>query len=169
MYNIIAAVDEDNLIGCDNKLAYHIPDDLRHFRRVTMSVKDPQKINAIVMGRKTWESLPGPLPGRMNCVISKTLKPSNVHHYDSFEDCIISLSNLTIIDKIFVIGGSQLYKTALDYDNVDKIYLTKIHRTTECACNPVYFPSIPDSYKVVKSTEHDYFSFEILLKDTKSI
>ena len=165
MYNIIAAVDEDNLIGCNNKLAYYIPDDLRRFRRLTMSVSDPYKLNAIVMGRKTWESLPGPLPGRMNCVISNTINPSNAHHFVSFEDCINSLSNLTIIDKIFIIGGSQIYRTALDYDKVDKIYLTKIHKRAECTCEPVYFPPIPESYKVVKSNEYSYFTFQILLKD----
>jgi len=116
MISIIAAMGQNNGIGKNNKLLWHIPGDLKHFKEITSG-------NIVVMGRKTYESIGRPLPNRTNIIITKNNK-------FKAEDCLIKNSFNEVLEEaksykdkeIFIIGGGQIYKQALPH--TDKLYLT---------------------------------------------
>lgn len=115
--SIIAAMaDDQRVIGVSNTLPWHLPEDLKHFRKMTTS-------HPILMGRKTFESIGRPLPKRLNIVITRNLdyqaKGCVIKH--TLEDAIDHCSNS---DEIFIIGGAELYKQALPL--ADRMYLTEI-------------------------------------------
>ena len=120
--NLIVAVDRNWGIGCGNKLLARIPEDMAFFRETTMN-------KTVVMGRKTFESLPnGALPNRTNIVLTRnknfTAENVIVHtDLDSFFEWL-KLYEVVKSDDIFVIGGEQIYKQALKYCN--RAYITKI-------------------------------------------
>lgn len=114
---LIAAVAPGGVIGFENKMPWHLPRDLRYFKRVTLGYP-------IVMGRKTFESLKcKALPGRRNIVVTKNerYKASNCEVVHSLKEAIQICGR---VKQIFIIGGGQLYKAALPF--ADSIYLTKI-------------------------------------------
>ena len=129
--SIIVVVDEQNAIGKKGDLLCHLPNDLKHFKRIT-------EHHTIVMGRKTFESLPkGALPNRQNIVLTND---RNAH----FVNCIICHSLAEVWEKcenkseVFFVGGGEIYKMILD--KADKLYLTRIHHTFENA--DTFFPEI---------------------------
>ena len=129
--SIIVAVGENNEIGYRNNLLWRLPADLKRFRELTTG-------HAVVMGRKTFESLPnGPLPNRTNIVISRN--PSFMHAncliFSSLNEALIKLS---VEKEVYIIGGSQLYRQSLPF--VDKLYLTRVH--AEFPEADVFFPEI---------------------------
>ena len=116
---VIAAVARNGAIGKDNALLWHEPDDLKHFRRVTMGCP-------VIMGRKTWDSLPArfrPLPGRRNVVITRdpAWRTAGVEAADSLDAALALLGGAP---KAFVIGGAQTYALALPH--ADELVLTEI-------------------------------------------
>lgn len=132
MISISVAVAKNNVIGKDNKLLWHISEDLKRFKRITSNKK-------MVMGRKTFESLPGVLPNREHIVITRDQnfkvdsdKVSIVHDLNSLLEKYSKCE-----DEIFVIGGAEIYKQLLPY--TQKIYLTKVDETFE---GDTYFPEI---------------------------
>jgi len=136
--NIIVACDETNGIGKDNKIPWNCSEDLKRFKKITSGDK-----NAVVMGRLTWESMnKKPLPNRLNIIISKTLDETNTSTiiYPNLYDAINYLNTNEEIEKVFIIGGSNLYKEALDFYKIDNIYLTRIRGKYDCT---VFFPLIP--------------------------
>jgi dihydrofolate reductase len=103
---IIAAVTSDAAIGIGGDMLYHISDDLRRFKRITMG-------HPIIMGRKTFQSLPGgALPGRRNIVISRNhdFKPENCEVFDSLDAAIVACEDS---DEVMIIGGGEIYRLAL--------------------------------------------------------
>lgn len=141
MIAIIACVDADNGIGRDGGIPWHLSPDLKRFRRLTQGA-------AIIMGRRTWESIGGkPLPNRTAIVVSSSLTSS--------EGCIV-VSSMTeaidaatrINDSVFVIGGSRIYEEALSF--ADTIYLTKIVGTYKC---DVFFPEIDESEYAIETSD----------------
>ena len=131
----IAAMSQNLVIGKDNKLLWHIPDDFRHFKETTMG-------KPVIMGRKTYESIGKPLPGRTNIVI--TSKPDQVAGdvitVASIDDAISKAQEIateTMVDEIFIIGGGQIYEAAMP--KTDRIYLTVIHQDFE---GDTLFPKI---------------------------
>lgn len=119
MLSIIVAVAENNVIGGDNKLLWHIPDDLKRFKQITSG-------NTIVMGRKTFESLPGVLPNRKHIIITRdknyTVDNSSVEVIHNIDDIINNFKNSPV--ELFIIGGGEIYNQFIN--SVDKIYLTKV-------------------------------------------
>jgi dihydrofolate reductase len=119
MISIIVAFDNRRAIGKDNKMPWHISADLKHFKAITMG-------HPIVMGRKTYESLPvKPLPGRKNIVLSR--KQTNgdnneIQWLHSLDEFLQLAQNKE--DEFFVIGGGEIYKALLPY--ADKLYITRI-------------------------------------------
>ncbi|NCO71370.1 MULTISPECIES: type 3 dihydrofolate reductase [Shewanella] len=113
---MIAAMANNRVIGKDNKMPWHLPEDLRHFKAMTLS-------KPVVMGRKTFESIGRPLPGRHNIVISRNsqLSIDGVTCVQSFDDAVAAAGNC---DEIVVIGGGQLYQQLLP--KADILYLTLI-------------------------------------------
>lgn len=133
--NIIAAADLNNAIGFNGELLYHISDDLERFKRLTLN-------NIVIMGRKTFESLPnGVLPNRLNIIVSSNRDykvPGGEVCSDMLEALLYAKS---IGEDVFVIGGGSIYKQAiLCLRPGDKIYLTRI--LTQAPSADTYFPKI---------------------------
>ncbi|MFA7290807.1 MAG: dihydrofolate reductase [Rhodocyclaceae bacterium] len=114
--SLIAAMANQRVIGRDNTLPWRLPEDLQHFKRTTLG-------KPVIMGRKTWESLGRPLPGRRNIVVSRNAdyQPVGGERVGSLEAAIAATAD---VDEAFVIGGAELYRQALPL--VQRIYLTEI-------------------------------------------
>ena len=128
MISIIAAVAKNNAIGFQNKLIYWLPNDLKRFKALTTG-------NTIIMGRKTFESLPkGALPNRRNVVISRNSEyvAEGAEVYASIDAALAACNG----DEIFILGGEQLYKAMLD--KADRLCLTEIDDEPENA--DAFFP-----------------------------
>lgn len=119
--SIIAAMARNHVIGIENRLPWRLPEDLRHFKALTTG-------HHILMGRKTYESLGKPLPGRTSVVISRSegLQLPGCIVVNSIEEAVGACDG---DDEIFFIGGAELYRQALNY--ADRIYLTEIRADFE--------------------------------------
>lgn len=144
MISISVAVANNNVIGKDNKLLWHISEDLKRFKSITSNKK-------MIMGRKTFESLPGILPNREHIVVTRDV----TFKVDSDKVTLVHDLNLLLKDyskcedEIFVIGGAEIYKQLLPY--TQKIYLTKIDETFD---GDTYFPEINyDEFKAEYTSE----------------
>ena len=125
---IIAAVGKNNELGKDNRLIWHLPGDMRFFKEKTIGKN-------IVMGRKTFESLPNMLPNRRHIVITRgNIDNPEVLVYHSIDDF---LNNYNFNEETFVIGGASIYSSLIDY--VNSMYLTEINDVYPSA--DVYFPN----------------------------
>jgi len=138
--NIIAAIGKNNELGKDNKLIWKLPKDLRFFKEMTLD-------KTIIMGRKTFESLPNKLPRRNNVVISSRNLDEycDVICYHDLLDALIAYSN----EDVFVIGGQSIYEQALDF--TDTMYLTEVNEEDYCA--DCYFPNFDKQEWNVKELE----------------
>ncbi|ESR48282.1 hypothetical protein CICLE_v10002350mg [Citrus x clementina] len=142
-YQVVVAATRNMGIGKDGKLPWNLPSDLKFFKQLTMSTSDPGKRNAVVMGRKTWESIPPlyrPLPGRLNVVLTRS-GGFNIASLENVEICgsiHLALELLaeppycSSIEKVFVIGGGQILREALNAPECDAIHITKIETSIEC-------------------------------------
>ena len=133
MLSLIAAIARNRVIGKDNQLLWHLPEDMKHFRDITRG-------HPVIMGRKTWESLPEkfrPLPGRHNIVISR-----NVAYQAAGATCVTSLESAIQAagndSEAFVIGGAEIYRQALPM--AQRLYLTEIARDYN---GDAHFPELP--------------------------
>ena len=133
MFNIITAFTKDSRgIGYKNGLPWKFnKEDMNSFKQITTTTKDPTKINCVIMGRKTWDSLPiKPLPNRLNLIISSTinntifsgLQDRSHNVYRSLDRALTICRNNPNIESVFVIGGQQLYEEAIKSVFLDKIY-----------------------------------------------
>ncbi|MCF6167219.1 dihydrofolate reductase [Lutibacter sp.] len=142
MITIIAAVAENNALGKDNKLIWHLPADLKRFKKVTAN-------HHVIMGRKTFESLGKPLPNRTNIIVT---------HNTNFsaENCIVvnslqqALKAVKNDENPFILGGAEIYKQAIEI--ADKLDITFVHHKFEA---DVFFPEIDKS--VWKETRREHF------------
>ena len=156
--NIIAALDLNRGIGFDGQMPWHIKEELRHFKTVT-TFSQPGQLNAMIMGRKTWESLPEkvrPLPDRFNIVISRQAYPlpEGVHLAHSFEEALSVLSQETKaqpIDQIFVMGGGQLYQETIYHPAITALYITQIKQVYPC---DTWFPDYQDRFRLESESEN---------------
>lgn len=152
-FSIIVAVDQEGGIGRGGTIPWHLSGDLRRFKKLTTVTHVPGRKNAVMMGRKTWESLPPvqrPLPQRMNVVLSRQHDlslPEGVFGFKSFETAWYQLTQgdlTSLVENIFVIGGGEVYRQALDHPQCRKIYLTKICASYQC---DNFFPSLEGKFK----------------------
>jgi dihydrofolate reductase len=140
MIILIAAVAENNALGKDNQLVWHLPNDFKRFKTLTSG-------HHIIMGRKTFESFPKPLPNRTHIIITRELAPKD--------------------EDVYVIGGGEIYKQSIAI--ADKIEITKVHSTFEA---DTYFPEIDSNrWELVfeehhkKDEKHNFdFTFQTYLK-----
>ena len=148
MISIIAAISENRALGYENKLLYWLPNDLKRFKALTTG-------HTIIMGRKTFDSLPkGALPNRRNVVISRSVK-----ELPGCEVCPSLLDAISTVQtknsdqgdsEIFIIGGASIYTQAMPF--ADRLCLTLVHDVAEKA--DAFFPSI-DDWKEVSREDHD--------------
>ena len=146
MISIIVAVSEDWGIGKDNELLWHISEDLKRFKRLTSG-------NVVIMGKKTWESLPKkPLPNRKNIVLTDNPHEiiDNAITAYSLDD---SLAKCAPVEEIFIIGGGSIYRQFMPI--ADRLFITHVHRKAPA---DIYFPEI--DLKIWEVTEKEEFTFE---------
>jgi len=154
-FSIIVAMDEENGIGKQGDLAWRLSADLKHFKEVTMAVTKPGHQNAVIMGRKTWDSLPvkfRPLPGRLNVVLSSNSDlqlPSEVLVFSSIDEALMKLSSLSLIDKIYVMGGAQIYAQSIHHPACQGLYVTHVNGDFDC---DVFFPEIPEAFSKIEES-----------------
>ena len=160
-FSIILAVDEKNWLWKNNDLAWRISADLKHFKEITTKTTDLAKLNAVVMWRKTRESIPSkyrPLSERINCILSRKIKNDDIGspiddfvlYFHSLEYCLSELESKENVENIFIIGWANLYNQVLDNPMLDKIYLTKVKWDFDC---DVFFDWVPDNFKVESYTD----------------
>jgi len=133
MISLIVAMDQNRVIGKNNKLPWHLPADLQYFKKVTMG-------HPIVMGRKTFESIGRVLPGRENVIVTR-------NQDFKAEGCVV-LHDIAQIktfadsrdEEVFVIGGAEIFKEILPF--TDRLYITEIHETFE---GDTFFPEIDEN------------------------
>jgi dihydrofolate reductase len=137
---IIVACDENGGIGRQGTLPWVLAEDLHHFKTLTSLAPDGHT-NAIIMGRRTWESLPiKPLPHRLNIVISNTFEQSveGTHKvFNNIQSALDYVKGVNTIHKTFIIGGAQLYEEVLSQHRCDRVYLTLLRGVYNC---DVFFP-----------------------------
>lgn len=160
MLTLIAAAAENNALGKDNDLVWHLPDDFKRFKKLTSG-------HFIIMGRKTFESFPKPLPNRTHIVITKQrdYHPKEIIVVHSLEAALELVKN----DKQpFIIGGGEIYRQSMEI--ADRIELTRVHGSFEA---DTFFPEIDENkWKLVaeeyhpKDEKHNY-AFTYLTYDRK--
>jgi len=140
---MIAAAAENNALGKNNELVWHLPNDFKRFKSLTTG-------HHIIMGRKTFESFPKPLPDRVHIVISRqeNYKPEGCIVADSIEKAIALCPEN---DDSYVIGGGEIYNLALPFTDI--IELTKVHHTFEA---DAFFPKINKSEWILVESEENY-------------
>ena len=151
MFSIIVAIGNNNEIGKNNKLLWHIPEDLKKFKEITQG-------KTVIMGRNTYESIGKPLPDRHNIVLSKDLKLFSNNYNEKLEIC----DNFSEIvkkyensdEEIFIISGAQVYKKALESGIVEKLYISHIDFSDDQA--DTYFSEI--DYNMWKKIEEDEYA-----------
>ncbi|XP_042482702.1 putative bifunctional dihydrofolate reductase-thymidylate synthase isoform X2 [Macadamia integrifolia] len=142
-YQVVVAATQSMGIGKDGKLPWRLPSDLKFFKEVTKTTSDPLKKNAVIMGRKTWESIPlehRPLPGRLNVVLTRSgsfdiATAENVVICGSLVSALelLAASPYSLsIEKVFVIGGGQIFKESLNAPGCEAIHITEIETSFEC-------------------------------------
>ena len=163
MITIIAAVANNNALGKDNKLIWHLPADLKRFKKVTSG-------HCVIMGRKTFESLGKPLPNRTNIIITRNTD------YKA-DDCLITNSLNEAIELAkkednnpFILGGAEIYKQSLKF--ADKLDLTFVHHTFEA---DAFFPEIDltiweqESREDFKADEKNKYDFSFVTYTKKEV
>lgn len=169
MATIIVACDLNYLIGtADNKIPWYLPDDLKFFKETTLG-------HPIIMGRNTWNSLPKkPLPKRLNIVVSKTIPESTDEDtidyggpifVSNIQDAINTATWYMSYKEPYIIGGGQIYRSALAEGHVDKIIMTKVSGAYR---GIIYFPA-PITLGFYKNRDimvHNDFTIEEYIKGT---
>jgi dihydrofolate reductase len=142
MVIMIAAVAENNALGKNNDLLWHLPNDFKRFKEITSG-------HHIIMGRKTFESFPKPLPNRIHVIITRQ---NDFEH----EGCIVvqniekALSVCPINENLYIIGGGEIYQQSISF--ADQLDITRVHHSFDA---DVYFPEIdPEIWELTSETFH---------------
>jgi dihydrofolate reductase len=158
---LIAALAQNRVIGRDNQLPWRLPADLKHFKALTLG-------KPIIMGRKTWDSLGRPLPGRLNLVVSRQpgLQLEGAEVFASLEAAIVRADEWAReqgAGELMLIGGAQLYGQGLVL--AERLYLTRVELSPE---GDAWFPDIDQSdWRLASSVEHPataetpFYAFEV--------
>jgi dihydrofolate reductase len=163
MLSLIVAASENNVIGKNNQLLWHLPADMKFFKNTTWALP-------VIMGRKTFESLGKPLMGRYNIVITsnKAWHAEGVKVVSNIQQAI-EAADIMQTNETMVIGGGQIYKETLPF--ADRVYLTRVHATLE---GDTFFPALNSAEWKLTSVNHFYkddkhafdYSFEIWTRES---
>ena len=158
--SIVAAIGRNRELGKDNKLLWHIPEDFKRFKALTSG-------HPIIMGRKTWDSLPfKPLPNRTNIVITRDSSLSFARGglaklAGSLEEAIEIAKNASGGEEVFIVGGGQIYEQAIKKGLVDRLYLTLVDGNFDA---DTFFPDYSEFKKVVfeQKRESNKYKYKFL-------
>ncbi len=164
---LIAAFAQNRVVGIENRLPWHLPEDLKYFKRTTSG-------KAIIMGRKTYDSIGRPLPNRTNIVITRNpeFTAPGIKVVASLEAAIElakEVNHINGVDEVMVIGGASIYESALPI--ADRLYLTHVHAEV---AGDAYFPEVNfkqwaevsrEDYKASENNPYDY-SFVVYEKNS---
>ena len=153
MLTLIAAISRDHVIGHGGKLPWHVPEDIKHFKELTTG-------HVVVMGRKTWESIPKkyrPLPNRTNVVVTRKQEyrvPEGVLVFSSIDEALNNVGAREA-NTVFIIGGAEIYHQTID--RADRLEITHVNQDVD---GDAFFPKInPAMWLEVSRDIHDGFSF----------
>lgn len=149
---LMAAMADNLTVGINNALPWHLPEDLKYFKRTTSG-------KAIIMGRKTYESIGRPLPNRTNIVITRNpdFQAEGVRIVSSLDEAIElaeSVNEINGVEEVMVIGGAAIYELALP--KADRLYLTHVHANVD---GDAFFPKV-DFKQYQEVSRDDYFADE---------
>ena len=159
--SLIVAATRNHVIGDDNQMPWHLPEELRYFKQRTMG-------KPVIMGRKTWDSIGRPLPGRLNIVISRQtgLRLDGAEVFSDVSQAIVRAQNWACghgADEVMIIGGGQLYRQSLPQAN--RVYLTRIEMEVP---GDTHFPELPfdewqrvDAQPFAASGDSPAYTFEV--------
>ena len=170
MYSIVVAVGKNNEIGKNNQLLWHIPGDLKNFKKITTG-------KTVIMGRNTYKSIGRALPNRTNIVLSRNFletdekvkedkkkyenETTKLEFYDDFQKVIEKYKDLK--EEIFIIGGGEIYKKSLEMGIIKRIYMSRVDFSDNEA--DAYFPKIDlDKWITLTEENHDGWKFCIYEK-----
>lgn len=165
--NHIVCTSKNWVIGRDGDMPWHLPEDLKHFKKTTMGCP-------VIMGRKTFESIGRALPGRLNIVLTRNSAyevPAGVEVVSTMEEGINLASEHQRTnggpEELFIIGGGELYKQTMDM--IDRVYLTRIHR--EIDGDTLYGPFDEEKFKLIEKEdlENESEKFSFLTYDRNNI
>ena len=170
MFSLIVAVGKNNEIGKNNQLLWHIPEDLKNFKKITTG-------KMVIMGRNTYKSIGRALPNRTNIVLSRNFletdekikedkkkyenETTKLEFYDDFQKVIEKYKDLK--EEIFIIGGGEIYKKSLEMGIIKRIYMSRVDFSDNEA--DAYFPKIDlDKWITLTEENHDGWKFCIYEK-----
>lgn len=144
MISLLVAHDLDHVIGVDNRMPWHIPAELGYFKKMTMG-------KAVVMGRKTFESIGRPLPGRLNIIITRnpSYEAAGVTVVHTLEEAVSLAKDYA--EEVMIIGGSEIFKMAMDI--ADRLYITVIKRSYT---GDTFFPNYNEGWELISESEDQY-------------
>lgn len=157
IFSLIVATDDRLGIGKNGGLPWQLKADLKHFRDITTKTKDPSKKNVVIMGRKTWDSLPEnyrPLPNRLNVVITRNVGlvlPNDVIMASSLEEALKVLDEekwRQKLESIFVIGGEKIFRQAIERSQCQELFLTRLKGDFQC---DAFFPNFEHFFSMVEN------------------
>lgn len=152
-FDLVIACDAKGGIGKNNYLPWKIPGDVEHFRILTSKSTSPDLKNAVIMGRRTWESLPErfrPLPNRTNVVLTRDRSyevPEDVLVCSSLDEALAELVQQKI-ERVFVIGGAEVLRKAMQHQRCGLLYLTEIRQSFDC---DVFLPDHSELFELVSA------------------
>ena len=149
-FDAVVAADLGDGIGANGGIPWKLPTDLAHLKRITTDTAVPGTRNAVIMGRVTWDTIPAkwqPLPGRFNVVVSRQRHlalPPGVTLAGSLEQALVAAREEPDVERVFVLGGSDIYRQAFALDRCRRIYLTRVLGRFEC---DTFLTPIPSCFR----------------------
>ncbi len=156
-FSIVVAVDLENGIGIDGRLPWRLPGDIKYFKELTIGATGRGSQNAVIMGRKTWESIPEkfrPLPERLNVVLTRNAAlsfPKGVLKAEGLESALKTLNakvSAGEIESVFVIGGGEIFRESIKNPLCQKLYVTHILKKFDC---DTFFPHFQSHFKQIST------------------
>jgi dihydrofolate reductase len=148
-FDMVAAAEMSGGIGANGALPWRLPSDVAHLKKLTTETSVPGARNAVIMGRVTWDTIPPrwrPLPGRFNVVVTRQIHldlPEGAVLAGSLDQALVAACEAGGVERIFVLGGGDIYRQAIQLDGCQHIYLTRVIGHFPC---DTFFPPIPSRF-----------------------
>lgn len=154
-FDIVVAADEQGGIGKGSDLPWRLPGDTKFLKRITTETSAANLRNAVIMGRKTFETIPPrfrPLKKRLNVVVTRNADyevPDGVVRAGSIDEALERIAKDASVERAFVLGGGEIYKLAIAMDACRRVYLTRVEGSFDC---DAFFPDVPDTFSMAEAS-----------------